>query len=589
MHRNPSHIKSITHLTRCNVSWVKRRFLLLGAFIMPWLAQGQVVQDSTDLSTEVIQVIKSYAPEIADAFKIKQMPDFEENVIAPEASLNYTVLSVPATTDFVMTRPQPMRYKSASDKKPYDNYVRIWGGTKESLGLDLNTKLSHSKKQLWSIGLQHEQINGPLPGISWGNDWSFSKFNSDLRLINRERELSFSFDLSQRNNVFYGISSGALFDEGLFDLDWSQSLTQTAFKATLGANGGWFDGGSMDLSYLRDRFDTSEFSFNAKPQAHFLIGSRQFLIKANLGLLNTIYTPKEGAATEYRFMNHDLEGTYSLAFDALLIDFGAKVWWHTATSAQTEVRVFPNIHLTYPLIKNVMQLEGIFGGAYAQQSYRDFQYTNNWLAPNALLKPTISQQFLDVTLSGAWSKQVHYQLGARWDQIEDLPLMVRSEYAIGVNQAPYDYGNSFDVIYDQAAVFKLHYGLSADVNDQWQIGARGSWAQYAMDRESTPWNLPELSMAFDAHFRYSAKWSLSAQLLAYGSREDRFVDLGQVRTEEVSGFIDLGATLRHQITKKWMASIMINNALNQDYQLWTQYPVQGFRINLGIQYNFDLP
>jgi outer membrane cobalamin receptor len=67
------------------------------------------------------------------------------------------------------------------------------------------------------------------------------------------------------------------------------------------------------------------------------------------------------------------------------------------------------------------------------------------------------------------------------------------------------------------------------------------------------------------------------------------MDLGDEVTTQVKGFVDLGATLRHQITRQWMANITVNNALNQEYELWVQYPVQGFRVNLGLQYNFDLP
>ena len=66
---------------------------------------------------------------------------------------------------------------------------------------------------------------------------------------------------------------------------------------------------------------------------------------------------------------------------------------------------------------------------------------------------------------------------------------MRSDYALGLDKEPYDFGNAFEVVYDQVSALKLHYGFSADIDDQWQMGVRGSIVRYEMDRASEPWNL----------------------------------------------------------------------------------------------------
>lgn len=566
--------------------------LLLGFLILLcWAGSAQVVQDSTDFSTEVIQVVKSYAPEISDAFKMKQLPDFDEGPSASEIKLTYALLSVPVATDFVINLPNALPFKSVSGEKPFDYYARIWGGTKESLGLDVYGKVVNTKDKLWSFGLQHQQVNGSLPGINLANDWSLSEFSSDLRLMNQDREVAISVDLSQRKNMFYGWSPAALASDGALDVDLAQAVTQGIVKAKIGPNGSWFDGGTTTISYLRDRFESTEFSVTARPQGHLLIGAKPLNIKAQFNVLQTTYPEQAGnlVDTEYRIMNHDLEGDYAFEFNQFLLRVGAQAWYHHANTDDAQLSIFPKLYLAYPIIKDVMRLEGTYGGAYEQQTYGILQNANNWVAPHAVLRPTVHEQFLDVTLSGAWTKQIHYHVGARWDQIKDQPLWVRSDYALGLDKEPYDFGNAFEVVYDQVSALKLHYGFSADIDDQWQMGVRGSIVRYEMDRASEPWNLPQSTMAFDAHYRYSPKWSLSTQFLAYGPRKDRYMDLGDEVTTQVKGFVDLGATLRHQITRQWMANITVNNALNQEYELWVQYPVQGFRVNLGLQYNFDLP
>ena len=118
-HQNPYFVFITDRSGRPILSY--KSVLLLGFLILLcWAGSAQVVQDSTDFSTEVIQVVKSYAPEISDAFKMKQLPDFDEGPSASEIKLTYALLSVPVATDFVINLPNALPFKSVSGEKPFD-------------------------------------------------------------------------------------------------------------------------------------------------------------------------------------------------------------------------------------------------------------------------------------------------------------------------------------------------------------------------------------------------------------------------------------------------------------------------------------
>ena len=74
--------------------------------------------------------------------------------------------------------------------------------------------------------------------------------------------------------------------------------------------------------------------------------------------------------------------------------------------------------------------------------------------------------------------------------------------------------------------------------------------------------------------------------MSYGSRVDQLNLADAVSTQNVDGFIDAQLHFNYAITKNFSASLSGINLLNQSNGLWVNYPVQGLRVNLGLQYNF---
>ena len=71
------------------------------------------------------------------------------------------------------------------------------------------------------------------------------------------------------------------------------------------------------------------------------------------------------------------------------------------------------------------------------------------------------------------------------------------------------------------------------------------------------------------------------------AREKKRMVADQIVAETVKGFIDTQLHLNYALTKNFSATISGINLLNQSNGLWANYPVQGVRVNLGLQYNFN--
>ena len=58
-------------------------------------------------------------------------------------------------------------------------------------------------------------------------------------------------------------------------------------------------------------------------------------------------------------------------------------------------------------------------------------------------------------------------------------------------------------------------------------------------------------------------------------------------TTTLKSYIDLNAHVGYKHSDRLTGFLKANNILNQAYQKWMNYPVQGFQVVLGANYKFD--
>ena len=82
---------------------------------------------------------------------------------------------------------------------------------------------------------------------------------------------------------------------------------------------------------------------------------------------------------------------------------------------------------------------------------------------------------------------------------------------------------------------------------------------------------------------------ITGQFIGYGSRSDLLTINDKITQLRVPGFIDAQLHLNYAMSDNFSASLSGINLLNQSNGLWGNYPIQGIRIDLGLQYNFNWP
>ena len=67
-------------------------------FVLGFSQEQRQTKDTID--TDVVNVVKPYAPKVSDAFKIKEIPTLEDNTNSTKKEVRYNIFSIPVASTF---------------------------------------------------------------------------------------------------------------------------------------------------------------------------------------------------------------------------------------------------------------------------------------------------------------------------------------------------------------------------------------------------------------------------------------------------------------------------------------------------------
>ena len=101
-----------------------------------------------------------------------------------------------------------------------------------------------------------------------------------------------------------------------------------------------------------------------------------------------------------------------------------------------------------------------------------------------------------------------------------------------------------------------------------------------------------MKLAANLDFNVTPKWYAGAKVFFVGERKDQFIQqsfLGDFVPIDVTldSYFDLNAHIGYKHNERLTFFLKGNNLAGQDYQKWSNYPVQGIQGLLGANYKFD--
>jgi outer membrane receptor protein involved in Fe transport len=195
-------------------------------------------------------------------------------------------------------------------------------------------------------------------------------------------------------------------------------------------------------------------------------------------------------------------------------------------------------------------------------------------------------------LKGKLASTVSYDVRASYVYDENKALFRSNDYNERDTNANYAFGNSFQVVYDDLKTMRFYGEIKADLAKGITVEADVTMSSYTKKSEQEAWNLPSFQFNSKADFMITEKWFAGLNLFYVGERKDYQLNTDIVNVTApgpitLDSYFDLNANVRFKYSERFTAFLKANNILNNEYQKWLNYPVQGFQVMVGGNYKFD--
>ncbi|MCF6307109.1 MAG: TonB-dependent receptor [Flavobacteriaceae bacterium] len=582
----------------CRACRSKRFSVVILLFLASITLQAQ---ENENLGTEVVNIVKPYSPTLSDAFKIKETPVINDSLNTDKKEVKYTIFSVPVASTFTPAKGKATAVEKAKNTHLYDNYATLGAGNYLNVLAELYSNFEISRTDNFGIYFKHNSSQGGIDGLRLDDKFYDTKLEGNYS--SRQKDMSYGIKAGVEHQIYnwYGLSSfyAGASDEVINSIDSKHSYFSGFAEGLLEMEDSYFEKATASIRYLGDNFSSSEFNIKANPEFGFDVLDFPVNIGVDLDYLNGKFDRDYSNTSElkYSFFNLGL----APSVDYLTEDLSVSVGFEAVVSmdpenSDTNFYIYPNVEVSYRLVDEILIAYGGVDGGLQQNTYYDFKDENPFVSPTLLITPTHQQYYGFAGLKGKLTNTLAYNVKASYSNEKDKALYtVNHEKQLDQALEGYEYGNSFYVVYADVSTLSVLGELNLELSKNFSLGINGTYNNFDMSKQPEPWNLPTIEASVFSSFNISEKFYGGASLFFVGERKDFFISenepfpFGDLFSELIilDSYIDANAHLGYRFNQQLSFFIKGSNLLGDNYQKWTNYPVQGIQILGGASYKFD--
>lgn len=547
-----------------------------------------------NIGTEVVNVVKPYTPTISDAFKVKETPSLDDEETQKKENIKYTIFSFPVASTFAPAKGKAAGVDKSPQEKIFSNYLTLAAGNYGTVNAELFVTENISNTDYFGGSLRHSSSQGGIDGVFL--DDKFMNTTLDLTYGSRTNTMNWNADLGYQHQIYnwYGFYPGTITPETLATIDEQQTYHTLYVGGRLGLNN-ILKESSVKFTRFWDAFGSAENRFVAKPSLEFDIVEQKIKADFVLDYISGSFDKNMvgNAGVKYGFTNVGFQPSIKIQKDDLTVNAGVGFFYSAAQEqGESKFFIYPQVTGSYRVVGDLMIFYAGLEGGLNQNSYRDFVQENFFVSPTLMVAPTDQKYDIYVGLKGKLANSVSYNIRGSYLNEDNRALFKSNGYEELVGFEGYQYGNSFNVVYDKLKTVSFFGELKADFSKNVTFGINGTFSSYSTDVENEAWNLPALKLGASLDVNITQKWYAGTNVFFVGERKDfaHFASLTQPTFDTevtLDSFFDLNAHIGYKHSERLTFFLKGNNLANQDYQRWLNYPVQGLQVLGGANYKFD--
>lgn len=571
---------------------------LLYIALFSFLIVGAQKQHKDTLNTEVINVVKPFNPSVSDAFKINRNPNLENDSIVKSKSFKYHIFSVPVASTFTPSQGAFIGIDAKKIKTVYNNFLSAGYGNYNAPFLEAFVHGNVKKDQDLGIFINYMASKNGVKNALLANDFTDAKVAVYYKQYQKQLDWQLNAGGRLQSYNWYGLSPLALPLSSSFLklIQPKQSYNLFYAGASMLYYDSVFQGGTFEYNFFSDDYKTSENQMLLAPEFSFPISSEFLTTQISLayldGKFNNGYVDLNPIM--YQFLTLGILPNLEINRENFSFNLGAKLYYSTASKTQQKTKFYgyPNLTASYKINDNgLTAFAGIIGNLN-QNSYHKFVDNNPFVSPTLNIKRTDQQYNGFIGIKGL-TNGVSYLLKASYLSEKDKALFVSNPVKViqSTNKA-YEFGNSFDVVYDDVKTIMLDAQVKVIYSKQLDFGGNLTINNYKLLTRQEAWNLPQFKADIFVNYTYN-KWFFKSQIYMVGQRKGQLSNLSpffEIASSQIIDnklYVDINLNGGYNFSDRFTVFARFNNILDDNYQQFTNYDVQGFRALAGITYKFD--
>lgn len=580
-------------------------FLTYFTFLSLNAQKKEVVKDT--VKTEVVNIVTKYNPKIADAKKIKKNPKIKLLKKNNKKQLKYTIFSAPVASTFIPKSGGVKGIDIGVKERIYKNYLAAGFGNYTTPFFD--AFLHHSTRFKNEIGLYGKYLASQENIENSILNTNFSNFNVGAFYKKYDRYFDWKVSLNSERNAYnwYGLPNIGFTEPIIDTIIEEQVYNYFELTGEFDFTDSYIDYGRIKGFYFTERFNSSEIfiKFDSKidlPLTSLNPKLNDITIKTSAEYLKGEFknSYKDLNRMKYSTTTIELNPEYKLKYGNFLLKTGIKL---TASfdneNDVTNSFILPDVYLEGVLVKNYLNIYGGVASDLNTNTYKDFSKQNPYVSPTLLITQTLEKLNLFAGFNGKINNNLSFNIKGSYKKEEDKPLFLRNvsksdgtnNSVNGITLKGYEYGNSFNVYYDDVKTTSIFTEIEYDYSNNLSFGLQGTYNIYTLENAIEAWNLPTIETSISTKYKKN-KWFANADIFYVSERKDGLYSSqfpsALSKIEIIDSFVDVNVNGGYHFNDKFSTFLKLNNILNTDYQRFANFNTQGFQILGGIAYKFDL-
>lgn len=560
-------------------------------------------QETDDIGTETVTVVKPYSPTVSDAFKIKSSPSLNDSIVLQKKPITYSIFSVPVASTFTPAKGKAAKVEKTPPPTLYNSYASVGLGNFNNALVDFYTSREFNRgEDLLDVGLSHFSSRGDINTTPLETNFYDTKLDVSYAKKDRDWDWGASIGLQHQLYNWYGLESFVFTQEQIDAIDETQNYVMGQAKAQLNLEDSFFKGGELLYRRFQDDFESAENRAVLTPKFEFPITNEWVNLDVKLDYVggtfgaNTLNESTNTGPFNYGYFQAGVSPSLLVLRDDLTLNLGANfVYGMDIENSNGSFYIYPAITASYRLVDDTVIAYGGLEGDLKQNSYYDLVEGNPYVSPTLQIQPTDQQYIGYAGIKGQLLSNLGYNVKASYSAENRLPLFLLNPRNEARAEEGYANGNSFQVFYDDVRTLGLFAELNLDVNRNFTVGLNAEVYNYTTETDNPAWNLPNLKSSLFLDYQITKQWYAGANLFYVGEREDLVATAvaatpaNEFPSEIVTldGFFDANAHLGYRFNNQLSIYARASNLANTNYERWRNFRVQGFQALAGLSYKFD--